>query len=218
MKFLQEVNESVETVIEEGANGKKSMYISGIFAQAEIGNRNRRIYPKGILEKQIDNQQKLIKENRALGELNHPNTPNVSLDRVSHMITELKWDGNNVLGKAKILESVPMGQIAAGLLNDGVKFGVSTRGMGSLKQTSNGLQEVQSDFRMVCVDIVSDPSGPECWVEGLYENASWVLDPVDGLWKQQAVESIQKEINTTKKLTLEQKTKLFKKYLNILSN
>lgn len=214
MLLLTETNDSdVTNILEEDANGNKSAYISGIFAQADIKNRNGRLYPKGILEKQIENQQALIKERRALGELNHPNSPNINLERASHLITELKWKGNDVYGKAKILESLPMGQIARGLINEGVKFGVSTRGLGSVRNR-NGINEVQNDFRLVCVDIVADPSAPDAFVNGLMENATWVLNPVTGLWEAQVMEL--KEQADKAGLTIEDKRVLFSKFLDIL--
>lgn len=213
MKLLTETVESVETLIEE-TEGKKSVYISGPFMQAEAKNRNGRIYPRAVLEGQVSKYMSLVRENRALGELNHPQSPNVNLERASHLISELHWKGNDVYGKAKLLDT-PMGQIAKTLVNEGVKFGVSTRGMGSVKRRSDGVNEVAGDYRLVCVDIVSDPSGPDCYVEGLYEGAEWVMNPVTGLWEAR-IEEMRNEVKKGG-LTFEKKKAMFENFMKMLS-
>lgn len=202
---------TIETVLEE-SNGKKSRYITGVFAQAETPNRNKRSYPRSVMEREISKYQSNITQKRSLGELNHPNSPTVNPERASHLITELKFDGNNVIGKAKIL-GTPVGSIVSTLLDEGVMLGVSTRGLGSLKQLSSGINEVQGDFTLNTIDIVSDPSGIDCWVNGIMEGAEWVME--NGMWKiaEQTKKTIQKI--DTKKLE-EQKLKLFSNFLRNL--
>jgi|APSaa5957512622_1039677.scaffolds.fasta_scaffold74965_2 hypothetical protein len=166
-----------ESIIDE-ATGKKDWFINGVFMQAETQNRNGRIYPSRILEREVkryDNE--FIQTSRAIGELNHPQHPNVNPERASHLITELNAEGNNYVGKAKILDT-PMGNIVKGLLDGGVNIGVSSRGVGSLKK-KKGVNEVQSDYRLLTVDIVSDPSAPDAFVEGIMEGKQWTCG-IDG--------------------------------------
>lgn len=180
MKLITELYDNSETeILTEANTGKKAYYIKGIFAQAEQPNRNKRIYPKAIMEREIEKFSKMIEERRSLGELNHPPYPNIDAKQASHLITELSWDGNNIIGKAKIINT-PSGDIVKALLDEGVKLGVSTRGLGSLKTLNNGLNEVQSDFTLSTVDIVSDPSAHDAWVQGIMEGAEWVN--VNGNW------------------------------------
>jgi hypothetical protein len=175
MKLFTDLSESVSYSILEGADKQKSYYIEGVFAQAGVTNRNGRVYEADTMNREVNNFQSLIKENRSTGELGHPDTMTVNPDRISHKITDLRFEGkNDVYGKAKILESMPQGAIAAALLKEGIKLGVSTRGIGSLKQV-NGVNQVQSDFFLRTIDIVSEPSGIDCWVNGIMENAEWVL-------------------------------------------
>lgn len=180
MKLLQELNE-VQTMITESKDGSKKHYIQGIFAQADLKNRNGRIYPKAVMESAVKAYQPLIEGKRALGELNHPNHPQVNLERASHIIESLKFDGNNVIGKAKLLEGTPMGKIAIGLIEGGVQIGVSTRGLGSIVE-QNGTKVVQNDFNMSAIDIVGDPSGIDCWVNGLMEGSEWIYEAASGSW------------------------------------
>lgn len=165
--------ENVSAVVEKTEEGKtKALYIEGIFMQGEKKNRNGRIYPMSVLDREAKRyNEQYVQKNRALGELNHPPTPSVNPERASHMVTKLWKEGTNWNGKAKIL-STPMGQIVGGLINDGVQLGVSTRGLGSLKE-GRGAKIVQNDFFLNCVDIVSDPSAHEAWVEGIYEGREW---------------------------------------------
>jgi hypothetical protein len=217
MKLITEDIETVDTLIEEGTNGSKSYTISGPFMQAEVKNRNGRLYPKHILEAQVAKYMSMVNENRAMGELNHPSSPNVNPVNASHLITELRWEGNDVVGKARILnEDFPMAKIARGMIKEGIKFGVSTRGMGTVRKRSDGINEVNKDFRLICVDIVSDPSGPECFVNGIMEQAEWVLNPITGLYEAQ-IEQIRNEVKSTPRLTLEQKTALMNKFFKLLS-
>ena len=167
IKITEELNE---------ATSEKSYFIEGIFMQAEQKNRNGRVYPKKTLMDEVKRYNaEYVQKNRALGELNHPQGPTVNLDRVSHMIKELREQGNDVYGKAKIMDT-PMGDIAKNLIKEGAKLGVSSRGMGSLKQNSNGVNEVQKDFMLAAVDIVADPSAPNAFVNGIMEGAEWVWD------------------------------------------
>ena len=176
MKLIAEyTNEGLGYSITEGKNGKKETYIEGIFMQAEGKNRNGRVYTREVLTADVDrynNEQ--VMTGRAVGELNHPEGPSINLDKVSHRITELKWDGNNVIGKALILDT-PMGQIVKGLVEGGVQLGVSSRGMGSLEKRA-GVNYVKDDFMLSTVDIVQDPSAPNAFVNGIMEGVDWTMD------------------------------------------
>tara|TARA_B110000977_G_scaffold47624_1_gene64775 strand:- start:1937 stop:2626 length:690 start_codon:yes stop_codon:yes gene_type:complete len=196
MKLITEVvNEcNVATEINE-ETGDKSYFIEGIFMQGDIKNRNGRIYPKEILEKEMGRYDKdFIKTKRALGELGHPDGPGINGDKVSHLITEMKQDGSNFTGKAKIL-GTPMGNIVKTFMDEGVLIGVSTRGLGSVKPTAEGIMEVQKDFHLATVDIVTDPSGPNCFVNGIMENAEYYYDIASGNWiAQEPIEQVIEEI------------------------
>ena len=174
LKLISEEIQDVEYITEQKDNGKKNYKIKGIFMQADIKNRNGRIYPMEVLEKEVKRYNKeQIKENRAFGELGHPEGPTINLERASHMITDLYPDGKNFIGEAKIL-STPMGKIVENLMEDGAKLGVSSRGMGSLNQ-KNGANYVRNDFYLAtAADIVADPSAPNAFVEGIYEGKDWV--------------------------------------------
>lgn len=214
MNFLldSQLNEqTVQVLTEATATGEKKYFIEGIFAQAELKNRNGRIYPKSVMEKALSNYQPMIAARRALGELNHPAHPNVNPERASHLIEKLEWKGNNIMGRAKILTSLPMGKIAKGLIDEGVSFGVSTRGMGSITERS-GVKIVQDDFVLNTIDLVSDPSGIDCWVEGIMEGKEWVFDAATGNWV--IAEQMQKQAKAmSAKQLQEQKLKLFQKFL-----
>ena len=194
MKLIREEIESVDFIVEE-KNGKKSMYIEGIFLQGDICNRNGRMYQMVGLRKEVQRYtENHINSGRALGELGHPDGPTVNLDRVSHKIISLKESGNNFIGKAKIL-STPMGKIAESLISEGVKLGVSSRGIGSLKQTREGVNVVGDDFMLsTAADIVSDPSAPDAFVEGIMEGKDWVWD--GGILREAQVAKTYKYINT----------------------
>lgn len=204
MKLIREQVENVQYLIEE-VSGKKNYYIEGVFCQAEQKNRNGRVYPYQILDREVSRYNKdYVTQNRALGELGHPDSPSINLDRVSHMITKLYPDGNNFIGKAKIMDT-PMGNIAKGLLDGGVKLGVSTRGVGSLKP-HNGYQLVQDDFKLaVGADIVADPSAPDAFVSGIMENYDWWLDNATGNWQKIYIEESRKKIKTLSKRQIEDK-------------
>jgi hypothetical protein len=213
MKLLTEHCEEIEYLVEE-KNGTKNRYIKGIFMQSEKQNRNGRIYSKDVLMSAVDryvNEQ--VKTGRSVGELNHPPTPQINLDKVSHLITELTWEGNNVIGKAKVLDT-PMGKIVNGLIDGGVYLGVSSRGMGSLKE-KNGKKYVGEDFILSTVDIVQDPSAQEAFVEGIMEGVEWIVTE-DGRFEQQ-VEETKKTIHRTPSIDLaEQQIKEFNKLMNAL--
>ena len=202
--------------ITEEKNGKKKYVIEGIFAQADMKNRNGRVYPKPIMEKAIgDYTEKQVSKGRAVGELNHPEGPTVNLDKVSHKIESLKFEGNNVMGKATVLET-PMGMIVQGLLDGGVQLGVSTRGMGSLMQ-QNGAMVVKDDFMLNAIDIVQDPSAPSAFVNGVMEGVDWVWD--NGILSAQTIEKMETEIKKAPRKDLyEVQVREFKNFLSLLKN
>lgn len=214
MKLITEhADTQLEYITEASDSGKKNMYISGIFMQSEMKNRNGRIYPKATMEKAVDKYvTEQVKKGRAVGELNHPEGPTINLDKVSHLITDLKWEGNNIIGKAKILDT-PMGLIAKGLMEGGVQLGVSSRGMGSLVQRE-GKNYVGEDFQLATVDIVQDPSAHEAFVNGIMEGAEWIYDERHGVFTKEVIEQSRKQIDKEWK-TLDENTsiRLFKDFL-----
>ena len=207
MKLITEHTNEVEYIV-EGKN--KQQYIKGIFMQSDIQNQNGRIYPYSVLKKQVKEfNEKFVKQDRALGELGHPSGPTVNLDRVSHVITELHEDGKNFIGKAKIIDT-PNGKIVKNLLESGVRLGVSSRGLGSVKTNKSGVNEVQDDFVLSTVDIVSDPSAPDAFVNGIMEGKEFSLTG-------EVEYHIQKEIKNTVKARLEQKKiELFQNFIKNL--
>ena len=207
MKLITEHTNEVEYIV-EGKN--KQQYIKGIFMQSDIQNQNGRIYPYNVLKKQVKEfNEKFVKQDRALGELGHPSGPTVNLDRVSHVITELQEDGKNFIGKAKIIDT-PNGKIVKNLLESGVRLGVSSRGLGSVKTNKEGVNEVQDDFVLSTVDIVSDPSAPDAFVNGIMEGKEFSLTG-------ELEYTIQKEIKNTIKARLEEKKiKLFQNFIKNL--
>ena len=216
MKLIREEIESVDFLVEE-RNGKKSMYIEGVFLQGDIKNRNGRMYPMETLRKEVQRYtENHVNSGRALGELGHPDGPTVNLDRVSHKIVSLKENGSNFIGKAKIL-GTPMGKIAQNLIDEGVKLDVSSRGIGSLKPTREGVNVVGDDFMLAtAADIVADPSAPDAFVEGIMEGKDWVWD--GGVLREKYAAKTYKEINTlvTQQQLDEKKLDLFNKFLNNL--
>ena len=215
MKLIREEIESVDFIVEE-RNGKKSMYIEGIFLQGDIQNRNGRMYPIDTLRKEVQryNESNIV-TGRALGELGHPDGPTVNLDRVSHKIVSLKENGSNFIGKAKILNT-PMGNIAKSLIDEGVKLGVSSRGVGSLRPTKEGYNVVSDDFMLsTAADIVADPSAPDAFVEGIMEGKEWVW--THGALLEADLVEMKERINTRirKKQALEQNIE-FAKFLKML--
>jgi len=201
MKLITEINEACEVITESNEDGEKSYFIEGIFMQGNIKNRNGRIYPTDTLEAEMERYKRdFITQSRALGELGHPDGPTINGDRVSHLITDMYREGNDFYGKAKILNT-PMGKIVKEFIDEGIKVGVSTRGLGSVRQ-KNGIMEVQKDFHLATVDVVTDPSGPNCFVSGIMENAEYYYDIASGNWRaQEVVEEIQQEAKKIYKKT-----------------
>ncbi len=211
MRLIAEEIESVKFLTEE-KDGKKSHFIEGIFLQSEITNKNGRMYPFKTLQREVAKyDEKQIQKGRALGELGHPDGPSINLDRVSHKIESLKEDGNNFIGRAKILDT-PMGKIASSLLGEGVSLGVSSRGMGSLRKENNA-NIVQDDFMLAtAADIVADPSAPDAFVNGIMEGKEWVWN--NGILKESAVAEIKQEIDQATLINLqERKLSAFEKFL-----
>jgi hypothetical protein len=212
MKLITEHTNQIEYLTE----GKgKEQYIRGIFMQSDIKNQNGRVYPHAILQKEVKNfNTKYVNEGRALGELGHPMGPVINLDRVSHVIKELKEDGKNFVGKAKVMDT-PNGRIVKNFISEGVKLGVSSRGMGSLKMNKKGVNEVQSDFVLSTIDIVADPSAPDAFVNGIMEGKEWVWE--NGVIIEQDIDAMKKIILNAKTKDLEQKKlEVFQKFLQNL--
>ena len=216
MKLISEFHDQNLEVLTEEKNGKKSFVIQGIFAQAESKNRNGRIYEKAIMEKAIDKYTgEQVSKGRAVGELNHPEGPTVNLDKVSHKIDDLTFEGNDVMGKATVLDT-PMGNIVKGLLEGGVQLGVSTRGMGSLEQRNDAMY-VKNDFILNAIDIVQDPSAPGAFVNGIMEGVEWVWN--NGIIEQRAVEKMETEIkNAPRQGLYEKQVREFKNFLSLLKS
>lgn len=218
MKLLKEFyhESDTEILVEKTDLGAKHYYIKGVFMQAETQNRNGRKYPRPILEQELSRYQKSILEKRSLGELGHPDTPTINLDKVSHLITQLEFDGNNIVGKAKIL-STPNGEIAKSFINEGVKLGVSSRGVGSLKSVG-GVNEVQEDFKLSTVDIVADPSAPDAWVSGIMEGREYIYDAARNSFIEVQVEQLYETLpKLSRRQIEEQAVKLFEWYLDGIS-
>ena len=217
MKLISEFNDyAVEPVIvESNENGKKDYFIEGIFMQSEIKNRNGRIYPKEVIQKEVKRYNKeFVEQDRAFGELGHPEGPTINLDKVSHLITKLEEDGNNFVGRAKIL-STPNGQIVKNLIDDGAKLGVSSRGLGSLESKGNA-QYVKDDFQLATAgDIVADPSAPEAFVEGIMEGVEWIYE--NGRLKAYDGDQMQKELKSARLNKLQEtKLNLWKRFVENL--
>jgi hypothetical protein len=219
MKLITEIHEQdIEFITEAKEDGGKNYFIEGVFMQGNIKNRNGRMYPMETLMKEVKRYNKeYVEQNRAYGELGHPQGPTINLERVSHMIKELKQDGNNVMGRAKIMTETPMGKIVKNLMDEGAKLGVSSRGMGTLKSSREGVNMVQSDFQLAtAADIVADPSAPNAFVEGIMEGVDWIQD-VNGNWVSQFIEETQKEIRKVSKAELQEaKYNAFVKFLKQL--
>ena len=214
MKLITENIEEINVLIEEN-NGKKNLYIEGIFLQSEIKNRNGRVYPYEVLNREVQRyNEQYVKSGRALGELGHPDGPTVNLDRVSHKIISLKSEGSNFIGKAQVLDT-PMGKIAKSLLEEGVRLGVSSRGMGSLEER-NGANYVRDDFMLAtAADIVADPSAPDAFVDGIMEGKEWIWD--NGILREHQVSKYHKYISeSTRRNIEERKLKSFEHFLSNL--
>ena len=215
MKLIAEFTDNhLEVITERTEKGVKNHFIEGTFMQSEVKNRNGRVYPKSVMEKAVDKYvTEMVNTKRAVGELNHPEGPSINLDKVSHIIEKLSWNGNDVVGKARILET-PMGQIVKGLLDGGVRLGVSTRGMGSLEERS-GTMFVKDDFILSTVDIVQDPSAPTAFVNGIMEGVEWVWN--NGIIQPQVIEKMETEIKKAPRSDLyETQVREFKNFLSLL--
>ena len=214
MKLITETIEEVNLLVEE-KNGKKSHYIEGVFLQAELKNRNGRVYPMSVLEREVNKYiQEHVNNSRAVGELGHPDGPTINLDCVSHRINSLKKEGSNFVGKAKILDT-PMGRIAKNLLDEGVKLGVSSRGLGSVERREDA-NYVRDDFMLAtAADIVADPSAPDAFVNGIFEGKEWVWD--NGIVKESKVAKYKKFISESERREIEtRKLRVFQNFLNSL--
>jgi len=215
MKLISEHVDNVEYLIEDSKSGSKNYHIKGVFMQAEMKNRNGRMYPKSVLENEVNRyNREYVNEKRAFGELGHPDGPTINLERVSHLITKLYPDGNNFIGEAKIMDT-PYGEIVKNLIDECAKLGVSSRGMGSLEPKS-GMQVVKDDFYLAtAADIVADPSAPNAFVEGVMEGKEWVWD--NGIIKEMDIESYRKELDrkyAKREAMIENQVKVFKDFLS----
>ncbi len=217
MKLIAEYTDNnLEVLTEAKKDGSKKYSIEGVFMSAEQKNRNGRIYPKPVMEKAVDKYTtEQVAKGRAVGELNHPEGPTVNLDKVSHKIEKLDWSGNNVVGKATVLDT-PMGRIVEGLLEGGVQLGVSTRGMGSLQRNSDAMV-VKDDFMLNAVDIVQDPSAPSAFVNGIMEGVDWVWH--NGIIEPRAIEQMETEIKKAPRANLyETQVREFKNFLSLIKS
>jgi hypothetical protein len=214
MKLFTELNEEVKVLTEETEDGKKNFFIEGIFMQAEQKNRNGRMYPVGVLQKEATRYIKeYVDKNRAYGELGHPDGPTINLERVSHMIKELRQEGNDFYGKAKIMDT-PYGNIVKNLMGEGACLGVSTRGMGSLVERNDGVKVVKDDFYLAtAADIVADPSAPDAFVRGIMEGKEWIWD--NGIIKEVQIAEYKETIKKTSKKDLEEN--MIKTFADFLS-
>lgn len=215
MKLIREELQDANFLVEE-KNGTKQYFIEGVFMQSNLQNRNGRVYPKEVMTKEVSRyNNEYIKKNRAFGELGHPEGPTINLERVSHMIQSLEMNGDNVMGRAKIMDT-PYGKIVKNLMDEGATLGVSSRGMGSIRQTRAGVQEVQDDFYLAtAADIVADPSAPDAFVRGIMEGKEWVWD--NGIIKEVNIERYKKEIEKAQRRQLDEaKLKVFSDFLSKL--
>lgn len=212
--ITEHTEDNIQTLAEDAGNGKKNYFIRGIFMESERVNNNGRIYPKSIMEREVGRyNEKYIQTSRALGELGHPEGPSINLDRTSHIIKEMKMDGATVYGKAKVLDT-PYGKIVQNLIDEGVRLGVSSRGMGSLKQV-NGINEVQDDFNLATVDIVADPSAPNAFVNGIMEGKEWIWN--NGVLAERHIDTYKNVIKKASSRHLEEaKLEVFKDFISKL--
>ena len=201
MKLIKELNESVSYLVEENLGKGKEYFIEGVFLQSNLKNKNGRRYPSSVMEREVNRyNEEYIKKNRAFGELGHPDSPTINLERASHIIKELYRDGDNWVGKAKVLDT-PYGKIVKTLIDEGAQLAVSSRGIGSVRSSRDGIAEVQDDFMLsTAADIVADPSAPDAFVEGIMESKEWVF--VDGKYQAQDIERAQERIKATSSINL----------------
>ena len=215
MRLLSEVHEDINYITEAKEDGKDNFFIEGVFMQGNFKNRNGRVYPTEILEKEVARYNKeYVDKNRAYGELGHPQGPTINLERVSHMITKLERDGDNFVGKAKIMTETPYGAIVKSLIKEGAQLGVSSRGMGTLSAGKGGVQQVGKDFYLATAgDIVADPSAPLAFVEGIMEEREWIFE--NGIWTVEQAEKMKSQIVTMSVQEIEdEKFKIFETFLN----
>jgi hypothetical protein len=215
MKLLVEEIVDTQCLVEETSPGQKSYFITGPFMQAEVKNKNGRVYPKNILEREVNRYvREQINERRALGELAHPQGPNINHDRVSHLVTEMKQSGNDFYGKAKILTEMPCGKIVKALIDEGIKFGVSSRGVGTLKRLQDGTNIVEDNYHLaVAADIVHDPSAPAAWATSLFESKEWIFDA--GIWREAQINEAKSQIDEVSRSDREAKIlRLFESFIS----
>ena len=217
--LIKEIVEDISYITEANENGEKNVFIEGIIMQGDIKNRNGRIYPSNVLMREMNRyNENYVSKNRAFGELGHPQGPTINLDRVSHLFTELKADGSNVVGRAKITKT-PMGDVVKGLIESGAQLGISSRGMGSVKANKEGIMEVQNDFMLATAgDIVADPSAPDAFVKGIMEGVEWIYDVAASSWVvANTFDAIEEEVKKNYKQFDEAKAaEVFKRFLNSL--
>lgn len=221
MKLIKEINESVDYLVEKNSeSGEKNYYIEGIIMQGDIRNRNGRMYPSKVLARESNRyNENYISKKRAFGELGHPDGPTINLDRVSHRFVDLRQEGNNIVGKAKVMDT-PMGKIVKAYIDDGSQLGISSRGMGSVRENKEGVMEVQEDFMLATAgDIVADPSAPDAFVQGVMEGVDWVYDVAEQTWKSQnAFDRIENEIKEDiDELSEAKKIALFTRFIESLT-
>jgi len=217
MKLIREINETVNYVVEEKLGKGKDYFIEGVFLQSNIRNKNGRMYTKDVMQKEVNRYiQEYVNKNRAYGELGHPDGPSINLDRVSHMTKSITEDGDNYIGKAKIMDT-PYGKIVKALIDEGANLGVSSRGMGSLKTGKDGVQLVQDDFMLAtAADIVADPSAPDAFVRGIMENREWIF--VDGKFVEKQIEEVKRNIKRASSKNLEEeKLNAFRNFLKSIN-
>lgn len=221
--LIKEIVEEVQYLTEKTEDGKKNYFIEGIIMQGGIRNRNGRVYPPDVLKKETKRyMETYVTKNRAFGELGHPAGPTINLDRVSHMFTDLSEKGNNIVGRAKIMDT-PMGKVVKNLIDEGAQLGISSRGMGSLKQNKEGIMEVQNDFVLATAgDIVADPSAPDAFVKGIMEGVEWIYDVASSSWvAANTLDRIEEEVKSISKVSRkkleEQAEQLFAKFLDSLT-
>ena len=216
--LIKEIVEEVQYITEANEKGEKNYYIEGIIMQGDIKNRNGRIYPSNVLVREMNRyNENYVSKNRAFGELGHPQGPTINLDRVSHLFTELKADGSNVVGKAKITKT-PMGDVVKGLIDSGAQLGISSRGMGSVKPNKQGIMEVQNDFMLATAgDIVADPSAPDAFVKGIMEGVEWIYDVASSSWVVANIfDQIEEQVKRSKQIDESAALKMFEKFINSL--
>jgi len=217
--LIKDIVEDIQYITESNEKGEKNTFIEGIIMQGDIKNRNGRIYPSNVLVREMNRyNENYVSKNRAFGELGHPQGPTINLDRVSHMFTELKSDGSNVVGRAKIVDT-PMGDTVKGLIKSGAQLGISSRGMGSVKPNKQGIMEVQDDFMLATAgDIVADPSAPDAFIKGIMEGVEWIYDVASSSWRAaNTFDRIEEEVKKNyKQFDEAAAADIFKKFLNSL--